>query len=77
MRFELVASEEHPVINPAFVITGWGDADATLKIDDRAVNRGKEFRFGHRRSPDGKGLIVWIKMESSKPVEVSLFPSSV
>lgn len=77
LRFELVASEEHPVINPAFVITGWGDADATLKIDDRAVNRGKEFRFGHRRSPDGKDLIVWIKMESSKPVEVSLFPSSV
>jgi len=34
-------------------------------------------RVGHRRSPAGKDLIVWIKMESSKPVEVSLFPSSV
>jgi len=77
LRFKLAASEEHPVVNPAFVITSWGDADATLKIDDRAVNQGKEFRFGHRRSPDGKDLIVWIKMESSKPVEVSLFPSSV
>jgi len=77
LRFELAASEEHPVLNPAFVITGWGDADATLNIDARAVNRGKEFRFGHRRNPNGKDLIVWIKMESSKPVEVLLFPSSL
>ena len=62
------------MINPAFVITGWGDANATLKINGKAINRGKKFRFGHRHSPDGKDLIVWIKTESNKPVELSLFP---
>ena len=77
LRFELMASKEHPVVNPAFVITGWGDSNATLKIDGKAINRGKEFRFGHRRTPAGKDLIVWIKRESTKPVEVSLSPSGV
>ncbi|MCK4294417.1 MAG: hypothetical protein KAY65_14560 [Planctomycetes bacterium] len=74
LRFELVANEEHPVINPAFVITGWGDADATLKINGRAINRGKKFRFGHRHSPDGKDLIVWIKIESSNLSKFHYFP---
>ena len=76
LRFKLLASEEHPVVNLALVITGWGDADAALKIDSRAVNRGSKFRYGHRRTPEGKDLIVWIKTESSEPVQVSLIPGS-
>jgi hypothetical protein len=76
LRFELLASKEHPVINPAFIITGWGDRDATLKIDGRAVERGKEFRFGHRRNPDSNDLIVWIKKETMESIEITISPNA-
>ena len=75
LRFELLASDEHPVINPALVITGWGQRDATLKIDGRTVERGKEFRFGHRRNPDSNDLIVWIKKETMESTEITLLPN--
>jgi len=53
LRLKLAASAEHPLINPALVITGWGETEATLKIDGKDIARGKNFRFGHRRSPGG------------------------
>ena len=75
LQFMIEASAEHPVINPAFIVEGWGDAGATLKIGGKTIDRGKTFRFGHRGNPNGKDLIVWVKMESNHPVEVSLLPS--
>jgi hypothetical protein len=69
---ELIASAESPLVNPAFVIKNWGDSDAGLKIDGRKVKRGKNFRFGHRHSFEGSDLIVWLKTESTKPVNISL-----
>lgn len=76
LSLKLLASEENPVVNPAFVITGWGDRDATLKIDGRSVERGKEFRFGHRRNPDSIDLIVWIKKETMDTIEITLSPNA-
>jgi len=68
----LKASEESPVINPAFVIKNWGDSDARLEIDGKEVKRGKDFRFGHRARLEGTDLIVWLKMKSDKTVRFSL-----
>ncbi|MHC4337285.1 MAG: LamG domain-containing protein, partial [Planctomycetota bacterium] len=68
------ASEESPVINPAFVIKNWGDSDARLEIDGKEVKRGKDFRFGHRARLEGTDLIVWMKLASSEPVPVSILP---
>ena len=76
LQFKLAASKDHPVINPAFVITDWGKSDCTLKINKKAVNRGKEFRFGHRHNPESTDLIVWIKTESTKPITVTFAPLS-
>jgi hypothetical protein len=70
--FKLEASKDSPVINPAFVIKGWGMSDARLKIGGKEVKRGKNFRFGHRYRLEATDLIVWIKTESTKPVKISL-----
>lgn len=72
--FELEASEEQPVVNPAFVIKGWGPAGASLKVNDSNVPQGKDFRIGQRRTADGTDLIVWIRVESTKPITVGLSP---
>jgi len=74
LDFELSASEQSPVINPAFVIRNWGQAGGLLKIDDKSIERGRDFRLGHDHTPDGTNLVVWIKIESTKPVRVSISP---
>jgi len=68
------ASEDSPVVNPAFVIKNWGDKGAALKINGKQIARGKEFRFGHRHTLEGTDLIVWIKTESTEPVKIKLWP---
>jgi hypothetical protein len=74
LKFELVASEESPVVNAAFVVKDWGRGEASLVIDGRKVNRGKDFRYGHRKTVRGGDLIVWMRVESTKPVKISLIP---
>jgi hypothetical protein len=66
------ASEDSPVVNPAFVIKDWGQAGATIEVDGKPVPRGKDFRFGHPRTVKDKDLVVWVRTESTAPVTISL-----
>jgi hypothetical protein len=74
IKFRLGANAEHPLVNPAFVITDWGDAGLELKIDGKSLMRGKNFRYGHRNTPEGKDLIVWLKLEATTALEMELSP---
>jgi len=67
---EMAGSADSPVFNPAFVIQGWGEDEAALKMDGVDVPRGRNFRYGHRRTLDGTDLVVWIKAASEKPVRI-------
>ena len=70
----LAGSERSPVLNPAFVLKNWGEADATLMLDGKAIPRGNDFRIGHRQTLEGTDLIVWIKTESQGSLAVRLEP---
>ncbi len=72
LEFELAASNESPLVNPAFVIKNWGVKDVTLKINGKKVKRGKDFRFGHRHTLEGSDLVIWLKTEAVKPVSLSI-----
>lgn len=72
LDLELAGSADSPIVNVALVITGWGDAEAKLKIDGAEVKRGPGFRYGLRRTLESTDLIVWIKIETEKPVKVSV-----
>ena len=74
LEMKLAASEDSPVVNPAFVIKGWGDADAASKINGKEIKRGKNFRAGLRDTLESTDLIVWFRTESTKPVKISLSP---
>lgn len=54
---------------------GWGNKNTELKTDGRKIKRGKDFRFGHRRTLEGSDLIVWIKAESTKPMKLAIKPA--
>ena len=70
--FKIDASLDRPVVNPCFVIKKWGCRDAKIKVDGVEVERGSDFRYGHRRNAEGTDLIVWIKKESVKPAELTI-----
>ena len=70
LEFTLEASEDSPIVNPAFVIKNWDGRDVTLKINGKKIKRGKTFRYGFRPTLDGQDLIVWIKHSDSSPVRI-------
>jgi hypothetical protein len=72
LKIELKASENSPVVNPAFVIKDWGQSDAQLKLNGKSIKRGKDFRFGHRHRIMSTDLVIWLKTESVKPVEIEI-----
>jgi hypothetical protein len=75
LRFRLEASSSTPVVNPAFIVENWGNREAVLQVDGKAVPQGKAFRFGHIRRINRYDLVVWIKMECEQTVRFSLIPS--
>lgn len=74
LTFTLAGSPQSPVLNPAFVVRNWGDADAKLVLDGKTIPPGKDFRFGHRHTLEGTDLIVWIKTESQATLTFRLEP---
>ena len=77
LELKIAATEESPVVNPAFVIKDWGQSGARLKIDGKKIKRGGDFRFGHYHKLNGSDLIVWIKKEATKPVTIILSAAPV
>ena len=75
LELTLAGSERSPVLNPAFVVKDWGDANAQLTLNGKAIPRGKEFRYGHRRTLEGTDLIVWLQADSTVPIEIALSPN--
>ena len=47
-------------------------ADAKLTLNGRQIQRGADFRYGHRKTTKGKDLTVWIKTETSRPIKVKI-----
>lgn len=74
LRMQLAASPDSLLVNPAFVINGWGEADVRLAVDGREIERGKDFRIGRRLRVGATDLVVWIRMHATKAVNLSLIP---
>ena len=71
LELKLSGSTNSPIVNPAFVIQGWGEQNATLTINGTPLPRGNSFRYGHRQTLKGTDLIVWLKLTSEKPMSIS------
>jgi len=72
IRFELPASDEQPLVNPAFLIKNWGNDDITLQVNRQPFEQGKALRYGHVRTPTGTDLVIWIELEETKHTEIRL-----
>lgn len=74
LELNIAASEKSPLVNPAFVIKGWGEAGVALTLEGQPVPPGKNFRFGHRYTLEGADLVVWIEAEAMAPIQVAFAP---
>jgi len=74
LKMTLQANEKSPAINPAFVIENWGNADPKVEIDGKELKRNEFFRFGHEVKMQGSDLIIWLKIEEIKPVNITIKP---
>lgn len=65
------ASQESPIVNPAFVIQNWGDSTAKVKWNGRKVPL-SSFRTGFVHRLDGTDLMIWIQRETTSPFRLSI-----
>ena len=75
LGFRLEAKLGSPIVNPAFFVEDWGQRDVRLKVNGQEIKRGKDFRFGHVRRVNRSDLVVWVRLEAERPVEIELMPA--
>jgi hypothetical protein len=68
VKLVLKADAEHPAVNPALVIKNWGDRPARVMVNDAD----SDFRLGRIRRVNDYDLVVWLRLESDRPVRISL-----
>lgn len=74
LHLELNATQDSPLINPALIIRGWGGFPVDVIIDDKPVPTGERCRIGHSSTWEGVNLVIWLKLESTSPVQLSIKP---
>lgn len=72
VQLRIDASEQSPVVNPAFVIKNWGEAGARLFVAGKETFRKDGFRLGHRSTIDGHDIIVWLPLQAAASLTLSI-----
>jgi hypothetical protein len=75
LEFNIEASEESPVVNLPVVVKNFRNSQVELKLNGEDIEKGKDFRIGHERTEEGVNLIIWLKIESVEPVQITLIPN--
>jgi len=68
----LDCNPDHPAVNPALVVAGWGERPVAVWLDGHKAEPGKEFRAGFTRTPAECDLVLWIDRQASEPLESRL-----
>ena len=74
LEFELAANEKSPIVNLAVVVKGWGRADPAVRTNGQSISSPEAFRFGHTSTLEQENLVLWIELESTEPLSVSVRP---
>jgi len=72
LRFRLDASQQHPAVNPALVISGWGEQPVKVSWNGREAVAGKDFRAGFVRNMAAADLVLWFDQQANTPVEITV-----
>jgi hypothetical protein len=67
IEIQLPGTKEMPVVNPAFVLKGWGEKAISISISGKEAKEGMDYRVGYENKLEGTDLVVWFKGESNEP----------
>ena len=78
ISFQVLATEERPLVNPCFVIKGWASpATVRLLIDGRPCPSGELFRQGITYNTKGQRLqVVWVELSREEIVNLQMSSGS-
>jgi hypothetical protein len=71
LKFTIDASESSPVVNPAFVIKGWGQLPPVVRVDGASPGEG-DVEAGFIDTLTGTDLVLWLRKTATSPVQISL-----
>jgi hypothetical protein len=74
LRLAFHASAGSPLLNPAVVVEGWGEAIPELRVNGKPVAWGKDARYGLVGRLEGSTLVVWLRMEAETETSIELSP---
>jgi hypothetical protein len=74
LHISVSAKDDAPLLNPAFVVKGWGDATPRLKVNGKLVKWGQDYRYGRVNSLDADKLVVWLRMKATSVTTVEIDP---
>jgi hypothetical protein len=63
------------IVNPVFVLKGWGSKKVEVKMNGKILEPGNDLRIGYENHPGGTDLILWIKVHSSQAAKLSIEPA--
>jgi hypothetical protein len=75
LELEFNASENNPLYNLVLVVNNWGGEEVTLRVNEKDIAKGKDFRTGIEYDVEGNmKLIIWIKHKAKNKTRISLSP---
>jgi hypothetical protein len=74
LDFTVQASESSPIENLALIIENRNSAEAKVSINGKKTIRGKDYEIGYIQGLEENKMIVWIYLESTKPVSIAIKP---
>lgn len=71
-EIQLIGTKESPVVNPAFVIKGWGDKKVEIQLNGKKCKEGTKYRAGYENHLEGTDLVLWFDLNSEKTESISI-----
>lgn len=76
LNLTIKGSSASPIVNPAFVVKGWGKNEVIVKINGKPAASGMDFRYGFCKTTTASNLILWFQLKSEKSISIEVRPVS-
>jgi hypothetical protein len=74
LSLSIDASEDSPLVNPAFVIANWTGGTPEVTINGEELRQGKELRIGRHMTLESSDLIIYLKRTETNDTTITITP---
>ncbi|OUT98751.1 MAG: hypothetical protein CBB92_06475 [Flammeovirgaceae bacterium TMED32] len=70
VNVELNSGPDSPIVNPAFVIKNWGNAQIEITVNGIKKEISKNLRVGYKNTLESKDIIIWMRNNSDDNLKI-------